>query len=93
MHLLQSPYWQTFKSQFGWYGQAVNLNNISTNINLLFKQLPLGFNIAYIPKGPHINWQNQVVVQQVLDELKDKCHQKKTIFFNCNVGNYCAGNI
>lgn len=80
MHLLQSPYWQSFKSQFGWYSQSINLNSISTSVYILFKRLPLGFNIAYIPKGPTINWKNEYLVAHVLNELKNKSHLKKTIF-------------
>ena len=49
-HLLQSPAWAALKSGFGWYAESVITGDIGSQI--LFRKLPLGFTIAYIPKGP-----------------------------------------
>ena len=49
-HLLQTGSWGQFKSLFGWTADYVIVGNCGAQI--LFKPLPLGLKIAYIPKGP-----------------------------------------
>ncbi|MEM7031191.1 MAG: hypothetical protein AAF629_16630, partial [Chloroflexota bacterium] len=49
-HLLQSWSWGNLKSDFGWTAQR--LHSESGLAQILFRQLPLGFTIGYIPKGP-----------------------------------------
>ena len=54
-HLLQLPEWAEFKSHFGWESQF--FSNQSAAAQVLFRSLPAGFTIAYLPKGPlGINW-------------------------------------
>lgn len=49
-HLLQSGAWGELKSSFGW--KAVRLVVEDCGAQILFRPLPGGFNIAYVPKGP-----------------------------------------
>lgn len=49
-HLLQSPLWGQFKAEFGWEPKV--FSNASAQAQVLFRKLPLGFSIAYLPKGP-----------------------------------------
>ncbi|HLF90267.1 MAG TPA: peptidoglycan bridge formation glycyltransferase FemA/FemB family protein [Anaerolineales bacterium] len=49
-HLLQTSPWGELKSAFGWDFVHVIAGNCGAQI--LFRKLPLGFTIAYIPKGP-----------------------------------------
>lgn len=49
-HLLQSSLWGQLKSEFGW--DAVHLTKGDTGAQVLFRRLPLGFSVAYIPRGP-----------------------------------------
>jgi len=49
-HLLQSGEWGQLKSAFGW--EAVHLVEGETGAQILFRHLPLGFTLAYLPKGP-----------------------------------------
>ena len=49
-HLLQTSSWGKFKENFGWKSVRVVEGNAGAQI--LFKSLPLGYTIAYIPKGP-----------------------------------------
>ena len=54
-HLLQSHAWGKLKSGFGWTPLVVQTAGAGAQI--LFRRLPLGFTIAYIPKGPvGLNW-------------------------------------
>ena len=49
-HLLQTSEWGDFKSNYGWMPERVISGESGAQI--LFRQLPLGYTIAYIPKGP-----------------------------------------
>ena len=48
-HLLQTGEWGELKSAFGW--KAVHVVNKKSGIQILFRKLPLGFTIGYIPKA------------------------------------------
>lgn len=49
-HLLQSAAWGELKSDFGW--EAVRLVDGQAGVQVLFRRLPFGLTMAYIPKGP-----------------------------------------
>ncbi len=80
MHLLQSPYWSAFKSQFGWSKQTLHLPDSRPPTQILFRRLPLGFKVAYVPKGPAIDWNNPLAVNQSLTALKRFAKQRGTLF-------------
>ncbi|MGE5376010.1 MAG: lipid II:glycine glycyltransferase FemX [Bacteroidota bacterium] len=48
-HLLQTGEWGELKSAFGW--KPVRLVNEEDGAQILFRKLPLGFTIGYIPKA------------------------------------------
>jgi len=50
VHLLQSGEWGQLKSSFGWEPVRVVVGN--TGAQILFRRLPMGFTLAYMPKGP-----------------------------------------
>lgn len=49
-HLLQSPLWGQFKAEFGWDSEV--FHSAKAKAQVLFRRLPLGFSLAYLPKGP-----------------------------------------
>jgi lipid II:glycine glycyltransferase (peptidoglycan interpeptide bridge formation enzyme) len=49
-HILQTSEWGELKSAFGWEVVRVVTGNCGAQI--LFRHLPLGFTLGYIPKGP-----------------------------------------
>lgn len=49
-HLLQSPLWGQFKAKFGWEPEV--FRSQSSQAQVLFRKLPLGLSLAYLPKGP-----------------------------------------
>lgn len=49
-HLLQTSAWGQFKSEFGWKVQRIASGENGAQI--LFRPLPLGLSLGYIPKGP-----------------------------------------
>lgn len=72
VHILQTSSWGRFKNHFGW--KPVCLKNDSCGAQVLFRQLPLGLSIAYIPKGPiGQNWLS------LLPELDKECKRHKAI--------------
>jgi lipid II:glycine glycyltransferase (peptidoglycan interpeptide bridge formation enzyme) len=48
-HLLQTGEWGELKSAFGW--KPVRIVNGDAGVQILFRKLPLGFTIGYIPKA------------------------------------------
>ncbi len=47
-HLLQTGEWGELKSAFGW--EAIRVVSGTAGAQILFRKLPLGFTIAYLPK-------------------------------------------
>lgn len=71
-HLLQTSAWSQFKGDFGWSSARIIADNCGAQV--LFRNLPLGYSIAYIPKGPvGGHW------EQLLPELDTVCRQHKAI--------------
>lgn len=73
-HILQTATWGELKSDFGWDPARIIYKNCC-GAQILFRKLPLGFSIAYIPKGP--------VGQPDKDfwnEIFAFCRQRKSIF-------------
>ena len=72
-HILQTSAWGELKSSFGW-GLA-RLSSGNSGAQILFRRLPFGFHLAYIPKGPlGSDWDN------LWPEVDALCRQRKTIF-------------
>ncbi len=65
-HLLQTPEWGVLKSSFGWYAKAVIDGKCGAQV--LFRKLPLGLKLAYIPMGPIGDW-----LPDLLPGLDDLC--------------------
>jgi peptidoglycan pentaglycine glycine transferase (the first glycine) len=80
-HVLQSPAWGELKSQFGWESCWVIHGKLGAQI--LFQKVPLGYQVAYLPRGPiscegavfdHPDWND---FQKDLDIL---CRERKAVF-------------
>lgn len=71
-HILQTSAWGCLKDEFGWTPVRVQAGLAGAQV--LFRRLPLGFRIAYLPKGPlGTGW---VDLWPTLDLL---CKQRRTI--------------
>ena len=71
-HILQTGAWGDLKSGFGWQVERIFAGGAGAQV--LFRQLPFGFSIAYLPKGPvGENW------EALLPELDRLCRKKKAI--------------
>ena len=77
-HLLQSRAWGELKSHFGWTPQYLQTEGVATQI--LYRRLPLRFSIAYIPKGPTINWHNADQCRRLLSAIHIEARKRRAIF-------------
>lgn len=58
-HILQHRLWGELKARFGWRVHRVALTDgdeITAGAQILFRRLPWGQMLAYIPKGPIVDW-------------------------------------
>ena len=80
-HILQSSAWAAFKSRFGWSaGRVAVLDGaeIVAGASVLFRRLPLGLaTLAYVPKGPLVNWKNTPLVSELFEGLDELCHIRR----------------
>ena len=84
-HALQSWAWGEFKGRWGWTPQPhVALNAAGETVaaaQLLKRHLPgLPFSIAYVPKGPCLDYADVTLRRQVLTALINLARQEGAIF-------------
>ena len=72
-HLLQTARWARLKAGFGWSAARVVLRTIPSpdapltgGASILFRKLPWGQTVAYVPKGPAVDWADAAQVRAVL---------------------------
>ena len=76
-HVLQTSAWAKLKSRFGWSASRVAVldrEQAVAGASVLFRRLPLGLGaIAYVPKGPLVDWDNAPLVSALFDGLDTLC--------------------
>ena len=77
-HLLQSESWAEFKSRFGWTAGSIAVKDAAAR--LLFRHLPLGQTLAYIPKGPQLDWQNVTTARLFFAAAHAEAQRRRAIF-------------
>ncbi|MBV6401454.1 MAG: hypothetical protein CNIPEHKO_01755 [Anaerolineales bacterium] len=83
-HLLQTGEWGELKSAFGWKPVRVISGNVG--VQILFRKLPLGFTVGYIPKAVisdqlSVNSdQSSVGSDQFWKEVDSVCRNHRAIF-------------
>ena len=73
-HLLQTSQWAALKCQFGWQVERVASTkdgHIVAGAQVLLRRLPWGQTLAYVPKGPLVDWRNPRLAQPLLELLRD----------------------
>ena len=72
-HVLQTPAWGELKAGFGWTPMRVQAGTAGAQI--LFRKLPLGLTVGYIPKGPvGSGW------GEIWPEVEQVCRKQHAIF-------------
>ena len=82
-HLLQTGEWGELKSAFGW--KPVRIVSGELGAQILFRKLPLGFTIGYIPKGPIGKGNSEFWLE--IDKI---CKQKHAIFLKWEIDGWEA---
>ncbi len=77
-HLLQTWAWGELKSRFGWSVERIQIEGGAAQ--LLFRRLPLGQRIAYIPKGPVVDWSNPYQCQALFSAVHERAREQRAIF-------------
>jgi peptidoglycan pentaglycine glycine transferase (the first glycine) len=75
-HLLQTAAWARLKSAFGWQPEIVRAGDAGAMV--LFRRLPLGFSIAYLPRGPLPSTVS--ALSALLPELDALCRSRRAAF-------------
>ena len=72
-HILQTSAWARLKSDFGWTAQRIALRAIPSpdapllgGASILFRRLPWGQSVAYVPKGPVVDWSDAAQTRAAL---------------------------
>ncbi|MCB0193511.1 MAG: peptidoglycan bridge formation glycyltransferase FemA/FemB family protein [Anaerolineae bacterium] len=86
-HLLQSWNWGEFKRHFDWTPQRIQIDDAAAQI--LFRQLPLGLSIAYIPKGPLVDWANPDQCQRLFSAIHTAAKKQRAVFLKIEPDVWC----
>jgi len=73
-HILQTPAWGALKADFGWKPRFIRSGQVGAMV--LFRRLPLGLTIGYIPRGPIGlgDWED------IWLEVDALCRQERAVF-------------
>jgi peptidoglycan pentaglycine glycine transferase (the first glycine) len=79
-HILQSRAWGDLKSEFGWEVVRI-ISDGDLGVQILFRPLPFGLRIAYIPKGP-VNAEGLLEARMdgLWGEIDVLCKERRAIF-------------
>jgi len=77
-HLLQMGEWGELKKDFGWKPVRIILDD-TTGAQILFRRLPLGLTIGYMPKPVNSNWL-LVIDDPFWKEVDSICKKNHAIF-------------
>jgi lipid II:glycine glycyltransferase (peptidoglycan interpeptide bridge formation enzyme) len=72
-HVLQTAEWGELKAGFGW--DVVRLISGVAGVQILFRRLPLGFTVAYLPKPV-----SSEISKEFWAEIDGLCRKKRAIF-------------
>ena len=86
-HVLQTAAWGTFKAGFGWQAERLALREgdrrsagrIIAGAQVLFRRLPLGWTVAYVPKGPLVDFADVETCRHLFSALHRLCRARRAI--------------
>jgi lipid II:glycine glycyltransferase (peptidoglycan interpeptide bridge formation enzyme) len=77
-HVLQTARWAALKRAFGWTFERAVLRTIPSpdapilgGASILYRRLPWGQTLAYVPKGPVVDWGDPAQVRAVLTMARE----------------------
>ena len=81
-HLLQSSRWGELKARFGWQVERLALEQggeLRAGAQILFRRLPLGRTLAYVPKGPLLDFSDGEAAAQLWPALHQLARSRRAI--------------
>ena len=82
-HILQTSGWAALKGSFGWTSQRAVLRTIPSpqapivgGASILFRRLPWGQSLAYVPRGPVVDWGDPAQARAALT-MAAECARKQ----------------
>jgi peptidoglycan pentaglycine glycine transferase (the first glycine) len=82
-HILQTSRWARLKCAFGWSADRVVLRTsgdlnapILAGASVLYRRLPWGQTLAYIPKGPLVDWADRAQTRALLNSIREACGKR-----------------
>ena len=83
-HLLQTETWAALKNAFGWESQLLTRRDggeLVAGAQLLTRWTPglRLFSVAYVPKGPVVDWENGDRVRAILADLVAQARRRRAI--------------
>lgn len=82
-HIMQTWQWGQLKAEVGWQPVRVALEEASSIVagaQILFRPLPLGASIAYIPKGPIVDFPAREVTEALFSAVNRIARRKGAVF-------------
>ena len=76
-NILQTSAWGQLKSAFGW--QAETLRTGAAGALVLYRRLPLGLTLAYVPRGPLADWNSPAGLEALLPALDAACRARHAV--------------
>ena len=77
-HLLQTTPWGRLKSEFGWAAEVV-APTAAAGALVLYRRLPLGLSLAYVPRGPVLSWADPAALPALLPALDAAARKRGAI--------------
>jgi lipid II:glycine glycyltransferase (peptidoglycan interpeptide bridge formation enzyme) len=82
-HVLQTSPWGALKALFGWFDTRVGLtqgDNLVAGAQILLRRLPGGLGrLAYVPKGPVVEWVDEGQMEQLMPALDQAARSRGAI--------------
>jgi lipid II:glycine glycyltransferase (peptidoglycan interpeptide bridge formation enzyme) len=83
-HMLQCSAWGELKSAFGWQAERVGLRPaaggpLAAGALVLYRRLPLGYHLAYVPKGPLVDPGDEAACRALFDALHQRCRAMRAV--------------
>jgi peptidoglycan pentaglycine glycine transferase (the first glycine) len=83
-HVLQTWEWGDFKSRWGWQPKRLLFEEdgqIVAAAQILRRQLPrIPLSVAYVPKGPVLDYDNTLRLHQLLSILEQQAKEQRSLF-------------
>lgn len=79
-HLFQMSRWGALKARFGWRVERValiNENEIVAGAQIFYRSFIFGITLAYVPKGPLVDWCEEKTVRTLLNALRSAAHRRR----------------